>query len=445
MAIKIPAQVAEIIETIEKAGFEAYAVGGCVRDSLLGRVPGDWDITTSAMPADVKRLFRRTVDTGIQHGTVTVMLGKNGYEVTTYRIDGAYEDGRHPKEVAFTASLLEDLKRRDFTINAMAFNPRTGIVDEFDGMADLKAGIIRAVGCAEERFGEDALRILRAIRFSAQLGFAIEEKTWAAVCDLAPTLEKVSQERIQVELTKLLTSDNPGLFRLVYEAGITRQIYPEFDVMMATEQNTKYHCYSVGEHTIKVLEASPKDPVLRWAALLHDCGKPYVRFVDSKNGHDHFKGHEKEGADRAVRILKGLKFDNETIHRVQILIRWHDFRYPKGKPDVRRVLCEIGPELFEQLMLLIRADNEGKAPAYQEETRQQIDTWERWYHEVIEDGDCYNLKMLAVKGKDLIDAGIAPGKEMGEILGRLLERVLEDPALNERETLMGFVEQMGAR
>ncbi len=248
MKIQLPDQVNKIIDTLEEAGYEAYAVGGCVRDSLLGRTPDDWDITTSAKPEDCKRLFPRTVDTGIKHGTVTVLLGGEGFEVTTYRIDGVYEDGRHPREVTFTASLKEDLRRRDFTVNAMAYNERSGLVDIYGGMQDIKNRVIRCVGDAWERFDEDALRMLRAVRFSAQLGYRIDEKTREAVKAMAPNLQKISAERIQAELVKLVTSPHPDDLRTAYELGITAQILPEFDLCMETPQRHKHHCYDVGEH-----------------------------------------------------------------------------------------------------------------------------------------------------------------------------------------------------
>ena len=271
--IQIPEKAKYIIETIQNAGFEAYVVGGCVRDSILGRCPEDWDITTSARPEQVKALFRRTIDTGIQHGTVTVMLDKEGFEVTTYRVDGKYEDSRHPKEVTFTPNLEEDLKRRDFTINAMAYNETEGLIDIFGGLQDIEAKMIRCVGDPEERFGEDALRIMRAIRFSAQLGYEIHEDTEAAIRKLAPTLQKISAERIQVELTKLLISPHPDTLRDAYDMGVTKVILPEFDAMMETPQKHKHHKYNVGEHTIHALIEIAPEKNLRYAMLLHDIGK----------------------------------------------------------------------------------------------------------------------------------------------------------------------------
>ena len=290
MTIQLPEDVKKIIEIIEKAGYEAYAVGGCVRDSLLLRNPNDWDITTSAKPEKVKELFKKTIDTGIEHGTVTVMMHHVGYEVTTYRIDGEYEDARHPKNVTFTSNLIEDLKRRDFTINAMAYNDRSGIVDAFDGISDLEKGIIRAVGNPRERFDEDALRMMRAVRFSAQLGYSIEEDTKKAIQELSINLQKISAERIQVELVKLVSSDHPEKMRDLYETGITAVILPEFDKAMVTAQNNPHHCYTVGEHIIQSMAASDADKNIRLAMLYHDIGKPACLTTDEK-GIDHFYGH----------------------------------------------------------------------------------------------------------------------------------------------------------
>ena len=314
MRIQLPVKVDNIIKTLEAAGYEAFAVGGCIRDSVLGRTPQDWDITTSAKPQDVKRLFSHTIDTGIQHGTVTVMLEHEGFEVTTYRIDGEYEDARHPKEVTYTVNLLEDLKRRDFTINAMAYNESRGLVDAFDGMGDLQKKVIRCVGNPKERFTEDALRMLRALRFAAQLGFEVEEQTFAAIRELAQTIEKISAERIQTELVKLLTSDHPELIREVYTSGISDVILPEFSVLMQTEQNNPHHCYTVGEHTIHVVQQVENQKVLRLAALFHDIAKPVCKTTD-ETGVDHFYGHPKEGAKMAHRIFRRLKFDVDTMQK----------------------------------------------------------------------------------------------------------------------------------
>lgn len=435
MELRIPEKAEIILHTLEKAGYEAYVVGGCVRDSILGRSPDDWDITTSAKPEEVKALFRRTVDTGLIHGTVTVMLDKEGFEVTTYRVDGEYEDGRHPKEVSFTASLEEDLKRRDFTMNAMAYNPKRGLVDLFGGVQDMENRIVRCVGNPMERFTEDALRILRAVRFSAQLGFSIEEETLKAISALAPNLKYVSAERIQVELLKLLVSPHPDYLRTAYEAGITKEILPEFDRCMETEQNTPHHCYTVGEHTLQSLLNIRADKVLRLTMLLHDFGKPVVKRTD-ENGRDHFKTHGPEGEKMAVSILRRLKMDNDTIRKVRSLIKWHDYR-PEGEAiSVRKAVNCIGEELFPLYLEVQRADILAQSTYRREEKLARLSAVESLYEEILEKGQCISLKTMALTGRDLIDAGYAPGKELGEILGRLLAHVLENPEDNKKEILL---------
>lgn len=435
MHFEIPKKVEIIINTLEEAGFEAYAVGGCVRDALLGRTPNDWDITTSAKPEQVKVLFHRTVDTGIAHGTVTVLLEKDGFEVTTYRVDGEYEDGRHPKEVTFTASLEEDLKRRDFTINAMAYNPKKGMVDLFEGQKDLEDKVIRCVGDPLERFTEDALRIMRAVRFSAQLGFSLEENTRKALSVLAPNLKHVSAERIQVELVKLLVSPHPDYLRTAYEAGITKEFLPEFDRCMETPQNTPHHCYSVGEHILHSLLYVKEDKVLRLTMLLHDIGKPVVRTTD-KNGRDHFKMHAPEGEKMAKGILRRLKFDNDTIGKVCRLIRWHDLRPTPEMADVRKAMNVIGEDIFPMWMEVQYADNQAKSDYRRlEKEARQAGVRKSW--EVItREEQCVSLKKLAVTGSDLIAAGMKPGKEIGNTLNALLELVLENPEKNTKQTLL---------
>lgn len=435
MQLTVPAKVEKILNTLEEAGFEAYAVGGCVRDSLLGRMPDDWDITTSARPEQVKALFRRTVDTGLKHGTVTVMIDKEGFEVTTYRVDGEYEDGRHPKEVLFTASLEEDLKRRDFTINAMAYNPKTGLVDLFGGIEDIERKIIRCVGEAMERFTEDALRILRAVRFSAQLGFVIEEGTREAIQALAPNLRHVSAERIQTELLKLLVSPHPDYLRVAYETGVTKEFLPEWDVCMVTEQNTPHHCWNVGEHTLQSLVNVRADKVLRLTMLLHDMGKPQVKKTD-ENGRDHFKTHGAASEKMAGAIMRRLKLDNDTIKKVCRLIKWHDYRPLPEPSQVRRAVHLVGEDIFPLFLEVQRADMMAQSEYKREQKENRLDGVEQIYHEIITRGECVSLKTLAVTGRDLIEAGFRPGKEIGEILDYLLDRVLERPEDNEKETLL---------
>ena len=373
LCIQMPQAVTDIIHTLQQAGYEAYAVGGCVRDSILGRIPDDWDITTSAKPEEVKTLFRRTIDTGIQHGTVTVMVDKEGYEVTTYRIDGDYEDGRHPKDVTFTASLTEDLRRRDFTINAMAYNDEDGLIDIFGGIEDIERKMLRCVGDPEARFGEDALRMMRAVRFSAQLGYEIEAKTRNAIQKLAYTLEKVSAERIAVELVKLLVSPHPDRMRVCYETGLTAVFFPEFDRMMETGQKNPHHCYSVGEHTLASLQAVRADKVLRLTMLLHDSGKPQTYSTD-ENGVDHFYGHAKVSGQIARTVLRRLKFDNDTMDRVVKLVTIHDLLIEPGEKYMRRAMNRNGADLFPDIFDVKQADMDGQS-MYQRQQKQGIKSY----------------------------------------------------------------------
>jgi len=435
MNMKLPKDVKYIIETLEKAGYEAYAVGGCVRDTLLGREPDDWDITTSAKPLEIKALFHPTIDTGIQHGTVTVLRNHVGYEVTTYRIDGVYEDSRHPKEVTFTANLSDDLLRRDFTINAMAYNDNTGIIDEFGGIQDLEAGIVKCVGNAEERFGEDALRIMRAVRFSAQLGYSIEEKTCEAIKKLACNLENISAERIHVELTKLLISPNPGFIRLAHETGILKVILPEIDELMMVEQNNPHHCYSVGEHTIRSMEAIEADKVLRYAMLFHDVGKSRTK-TTSEDGIDHFHGHPKVSGQMTSAMGRRLKFDNDTLGKVLKLVENHDIDIHTEEKAVRRVMNRLGSDIFPMLLKVKKADTLAQSMYRREEKLNIIEQLWKIYDDIIARGDCVTIKDLAINGKDLMERGVKQGPEIGNILNELLDKVIDNPELNSRDTLL---------
>ncbi len=443
MLLKLPAKVKTILDVLHTKGYEAYAVGGCVRDSILAREPDDWDITTSAKPMQVKECFRRTVDTGIQHGTVTVMLGDDGFEVTTYRIDGDYSDGRHPDSVAFTTELAEDLRRRDFTINAMAYNEEEGLVDLYDGMGDLQRKVIRCVGDPDERFDEDALRILRAVRFAAQLNFRIDAATMAAISRHREYLKQVSAERIQVEIVKLLVSDHPQRWEDLYELGITKVILPEFDRCMDTPQHTPYHLDTVGVHTLKALCAIPNSKVLRLTMLLHDIGKPETRWTDSL-GRDHFKGHAEIGATMANGILRRLKFDNDTRKRVVNLIRYHDLRPDNDPADIRRCMYAIGPDQFEDELAVWWADNMAKSNYKKEENLNRVNQVYEGYKQIIANGDCLRIRDLAINGNDLTAMGIR-GKEIGEILEASLLSVLKDPQLNDRELLLLYAQQVHAR
>lgn len=433
--IELPRDVSFIISELEKSGSEAYAVGGCVRDSILGKTPDDWDITTSASPDEVKNVFSRTIDTGIKHGTVTVRLHGNGYEVTTFRVDGDYSDGRHPDNVEFVKNLDEDLKRRDFTINAMAYSERTGIVDLFNGRDDLEKGIIRCVGVSGERFSEDALRMMRAVRFAARFGFSIEESTYAAIKSLAPTLSKVSAERIRMEFEKTLISDHPEFVREFYKLGLSKVFLPEWDSCMICPQNTKHHLYTVGEHTIHVMQNIRSDKILRLAAFFHDIGKPVSRKPDKK-GQDHFVGHPIVGMDMTDNIMRRLKYDNATIDTVKILVARHDDRPALTMRNIRREVARTGRDLYPLLLELRRADIMGQSDYHREEKLLRVEESRRYFDEVCSEENALSIKDLDIKGRDLIDFGVEKGPVIGIIMNELLDIVLKRPELNDRGMLI---------
>lgn len=395
MHITLPTKVKQIISRLEKADFEAYAVGGCVRDSILGRSPEDWDITTSAKPEEVKRLFSTTIDTGLQHGTVTVVIEKEGFEVTTFRLDGDYTDGRHPDRVAFTSSLTEDLRRRDFTINAMAYSEKRGLIDEFDGERDLEDGVIRAVGDACERFSEDALRMLRAIRFAGQLNFKIADETFDAIKELSPNIAKVSVERIAKELEKLLLSGNPEYIALVYETGIFSVIAPE--VAMLFENG----------------EISASIKALSKASFPEKKELYQIRLAIFLEG---------LGADKAAKLLKRLKLDNDTINTVKKLLGLSLREVENNETDMRRTVKEAGHKMMPLLLEMRRAKG--------------LKDNKEMYQTVIDNGYCTSISELNINGKDLMDAGIPKGALIGSTLERLLELVIEKPELNTRESLL---------
>ncbi len=408
--MQLPEDVESIISIIEENGCEAYAVGGCVRDSLLGAVPYDWDITTSALPMQVKAMFRRTVDTGLKHGTVTVLMGNTGYEVTTYRIDGEYKDGRHPENVEFAVNLAEDLKRRDFTINAMAYNDRNGLVDMFDGQSDLKAGIIRCVGNPEERFTEDALRMMRAVRFSAQLSFVIEKDTYAAIEKLAPNISMVSMERIQVELTKTLVSDNPEKVELYYTTGIFACVLPEIDAVLGGRYR---------QTTLTMLRYTGNTAILRYAALLNSLD-----------------------AQTAGNVLRSLKLDNHTIDSVKAIIANSKSSVEENEPAIREALNRYGRELFENILTHVEALTFAK-----EDTtgimllgkRNHIKAVRKMLSDIIARGDCVTLKDLDITGGDLMEYGLR-GPQIGRVLSELLHVVMDNPKLNDKATLLAMLE-----
>lgn len=433
--IDMPKAARKIIEILNENGYDAYIVGGCVRDSLLGKKPNDWDITTSALPLEVKNIFHKTVDTGLKHGTVTVLMDHDQYEVTTFRIDGDYLDGRHPDSVSFTGLLSEDLKRRDFTINAMAYHPNEGVVDLFGGEEDLKNGVIRCVGNPEHRFSEDALRMMRAIRFSAQLGFEIDEDTYNAICKLSDTLAKISSERIRDEMVKLLVSDNPMKFKLFYDTGLTKVFLPEFDKLMLTKQNHIHHIYDVGEHTLHSIDNIRNDKTLRLAMLFHDIGKPLTLSLDEE-GVTHFYGHPAKSANMLEEIMGRLNFDNETINLAKALVFNHDRNVECNCRSVRKAINALGIDVFPLLMEVKRADVYAQSDYMRKEKLAIIEELLTLYNEIKERGEPVTTKQLAVSGKDLIEKGLKQGPEIGDILSKMLEDVLEEPSHNNKEYLL---------
>ena len=460
MKIDIPKSARHIIDVLYSNGYEAFVVGGCVRDSLMGIEPKDWDITTSASPMEIKRLFPRTVDTGIQHGTVTVIIDKIGYEVTTYRIDGEYKDSRHPEDVIFTKDLTEDLKRRDFTINAMAYNDKVGIVDKFNGIDDLNKKLIKCVGIPQERFSEDALRILRAIRFSAQLGFAIEEDTRKAIQELAGTLVNISAERIKVEMDKILLSKQPAKVMDAYNLGVTRVFLPEFDNLVGIQQENPNHMYDVGEHTLQAIISLSKmlqdDDLVKidglayndkeklmmmWTMLLHDIGKPSCKYYDDV-GIAHFKKHDIVGVDMASKVYNRLKFDRYTSDTSKKIIKWHDYRFTNTPTSMRRAMNRIGTDIFDYLFLVKKADTLAQNIDTVEEKMKDLDESYDLFRKIYQSNQCVSLKELAVSGSDLIANGFKPGKELGDILKMLLEIVIEQPELNRREILLDKLKEL---
>ena len=484
--IKIPEKAQHIIDVLESHGFEGYVVGGCVRDAILGRTPNDWDITTSASPEEVKALFPHTIDTGIAHGTVTVLSDHEPYEVTTYRIDGAYEDARHPSSVTFTRSLEEDLKRRDFTINAMAYNERDGLVDLFGGNEDLKAGVIRCVGEARERFSEDALRILRAVRFAAQLDFDIEEKTGQAAGELAQNLRRISAERIWTELVKLLVSDHPQKIEDARALGITEVILPEFDALftcplLGTGQSSVEEApfrqaeagqaqggqgqegqaegrqakdgqaqdcgsweapaattWNAGTHTLAALKYVEADKVLRLTMLLHDMGKPVVE-TQYKDGRIKYPGHAAKGEEIAGAILKRLRADRDTMDKVRRLIRYHSVMPSFDPAGVRKLAHEIGPDLFGLWLKVKYADAMAHDPQSARSKAAAVERVAGIWQDICKRHDPLTLKDLAVTGGDLIRAGMKPGKELGTALEMLLGLVLEEPERNTAGYLLEVI------
>lgn len=436
MMIKLPPQAAALINRLESRGHEAFAVGGCVRDSILGRIPDDWDICTSAEPEELKACFRdfRIIETGLKHGTLTILADQQSYEVTSYRIDGAYSDGRRPDRVTFTPRLEEDLNRRDFTINAMAWNPRIGLVDRFGGMEDLQKKRIRCVGRGEKRFSEDGLRILRAIRFASQMEFQIEEDTAEALHSCVPLLSRIAPERIRTEFDKLLLG--PAAARILDEyRDIIACIIPEAAPMFDLDQKNPYHVYTVWEHTLCTVNHVQSLPELKLAAFFHDIGKPGSMTTDSR-GFGHFYKHEALSETIARQVMQRLRYDNRTLERVTALVKNHSIVFIPACKQARRLLARLGEELLQLLMELECADVKSQNPRYTRERLDNIAAFGQTVDQVLAEKQCFSLKHLAINGWDLMELGIPRGPQIGQILKALLQQVLEGELANDKQSLL---------
>ncbi len=439
--ISLPEYVSKVLERLEQAGYEAWCVGGCVRDSLLGLSPADWDVATNALPEESKACFPdcRTIDTGLKHGTISVSLLENTVEITTFRKDGGYADHRHPDHVEFSKSLEDDLSRRDFTINALAYHPKRGIRDAVGGAKDLDRRLLRCVGEPERRFEEDALRILRGLRFASVLGFSIEEETGRALREKRELLRNISPERIREELTKLLCGKEAGPVLREYGEAVF-SVLPELAPMKGCGQENPYHCHDVWEHTLHALAAVPQESELRWAALLHDCGKPAAKFF-GEDGVAHFYGHEKKSAELAGKLLERLRFSNRETESILTLVRYHGEIHPLAEKRVKKLLGLLGEENLFRLCQLSRADLSAQAPALYEQRIGAIEESEALIREILDREDCVSLRNLAVNGNDLLALGYPQGPSLGKALNTLLDQVLDGALPNERTALLRKAEE----
>lgn len=436
--IEVPAPVDFIIQELEKCGYEAYMVGGCVRDSILGRKPHDYDICTSATPEQIIQTFphEEIIPTGLRHGTVTILINKEPYEVTTYRIDGNYSDSRRPDNVTFTNNLIEDLRRRDFTINAMAYNPKTGLLDPFNGMEDIVYKKICCVGSAKDRFNEDALRILRAIRFEAQLDFIGTPETMHEIVQQRDRLKNISIERINSEFCKIVVSKN-FCVELVLYSDVFSVFIPELKDLIGFQQNNPYHAYDVFDHTIHAIErCESEDLITRLAVFFHDFGKPHC-YQDGEDGIRHFKGHGKISADITDSIMKRLRFDNDTRNKVVELVYYHDATFEVGKKYIKRWLNKIGEEQFRRLLDVRKADVKGQKSDYEEPRIAKINNIGSILDEILNDKSCFSLKDLDVNGNDVKEVmKLKEGKDIGYWLNELLKRVIDGELKNDRDELI---------
>lgn len=438
----IPREVCAVLQTLERAGHEAYIVGGCVRDILMGKAPHDWDVTTSALPEETMALFDHfAIPTGLRHGTVTVRSGETACEVTTFRTDGDYPDHRHPAAVTFTRSLREDLQRRDLTVNAMAMDVHGTLHDPFGGQADIRRRVLRCVGEPERRFQEDALRILRTLRFSATLGFAIDADTHRSLRERRDDLRYVAAERVREELTKLLCGAEV-LRVLLEDPQVLGVVLPEILPCVGFDQHNRHHCYDVWGHTAHAVAAAPSDPVLRWAMLLHDLGKPSCFTLDDR-GVGHFHGHHRPSAEMAETVCRRLRFDRAAAQQICMLVRYHDRPIPLTERAIRRAMNQLGVEGLRQLCAVKRADNLAQHPDYRGRQR-EINEGEAIMDELLRKDACFSLKQLAVNGWDMAALGLE-GPAIGQMLQTLLEAVMDGAADNDRDALLALAKEKCSR
>lgn len=442
MYIPLNEDVELILNKLSENGFDCYIVGGCVRDSLLGIAPHDWDITTNALPQQISAVFSsyQQFDAGIKHGTVSVVINKQVYEITTFRIDGSYTDNRRPDSVTFTADIEQDLLRRDFTVNALAYNPKSGIKDFCSGIEDIKYKALRCVGNPDERFNEDALRILRCLRFASVYGFSIEPETSKSIIRNKRLLLNISAERIKAELEKLLCGDNADFVLRRYKE-VFAVVIPEIEVMFNYDQNTPHHNKTLWKHTVSSIKHIKPDPVLKMTMLLHDIGKPQTRTTDI-NGVSHFKGHPRLSAAMADVILQRLRFSNEFINTVTTLISYHDYRFNGNKKMIKKVLSKIGAEMFDMLLQVQYADMTAQSMYKREEKLLNHNKTVAEFKNIIEENFCLTLKDLNINGSDLLRMGIAEGKTIGAVLNTLLNMVIDEEIKNDRQELLSAAEQL---
>ncbi len=437
MTINLPSEVSLILDLFKNAGYEAFCVGGAVRDSLMDIEPGDWDVTTNATPRETIQIFKdfKIIETGIKHGTVTVIINKKPFEITTYRIDGEYEDNRHPGDVTFTGNLKDDLGRRDFTVNAIAYNPEIGIVDFYDGQSHIYNSIIKTVGDPDKRFREDGLRIMRALRFAATLGFEIENETATAIHRNKNLLKNISAERLNVELTKLVCGKNA--FNILMEYPDVLSVFiPEIAPAVNFKQYGKKHAYDVWEHICHTVDTIPPDRVLRLTMLLHDLGKVPAHALNEK-GDSTFKKHAIIGGEMAREILTRLKFDKKTINRVSFLVSYHDFEPTESKIQLKHHLKTKTPDDIRTLLIIKKSDRGALSESYRDISEGTAQTL-KWLEEIESNNECCTINQLAVNGNDLIAKGLT-GENVGEALSRLLDAVIEEKVANDKGALLTYL------